>query len=127
MKRERFSITQRLRSFKYAFKGLITMFSGEYNARIHLLAAAIVIAGGIVFSVSLFSWVLLVLAIGLVFIAELINTSLEHLADVVSPEKNEKIKKAKDLAAAAVLVSVIMAVVIGLVVFLPLLLEFFAE
>ncbi len=103
------------------------MFSGEHNARIHLLAAAIVIAGGIIFSVSLFSWVLLVLAIGLVFIAELINTSLEHLADVVSPEKNEKIKKAKDLAAAAVLVSAIMAVVIGLVVFLPLLLDFFAE
>jgi undecaprenol kinase/diacylglycerol kinase (ATP) len=103
------------------------MFSEEHNARIHLVAAIIVIAGGIVFSVSLLSWVLLVLAIGLVFMAELINTSLEHLADVISPEKNEKIKKAKDLAAAAVLVSAIMAVVIGLMVFLPVLSEFFTS
>ncbi|TSJ42407.1 diacylglycerol kinase family protein [Fluviicola chungangensis] len=114
-----FSISQRLLSFKHAFAGLRTLFSEEHNARIHLVSAIIALILGFVLRISLSEWVLLVIVIGIVFICELINTSLEALADFVSPEKHPQIKKVKDLAAAAVLISAVSALVTGIIIFLP--------
>lgn len=114
-----FSIAQRLLSFKYAFAGLKTLFIEEHNARIHAIGAIGAIVLGFVLHVSLSEWIALVIVMSLVFICELFNTSLEALADFVSPEKHRQIKKVKDLAAAAVLISAFSALITGIIIFLP--------
>lgn len=116
---KRFSLSERVKSFKYAFAGLKTLFVEEHNARIHLVAAIIAIILGLVLTISASEWIFLIGAMSLVFICELFNTSLEALADFVSPEKHPQIKKVKDLAAAAVLISAISALITGIIIFLP--------
>ncbi|WP_341903232.1 diacylglycerol kinase family protein [Fluviicola taffensis] len=115
----RFSITQRLKSFKYAFAGLKTLFIEEHNARIHLVSAVIAIGLGFALKISLNEWISLIVVMGLVFICELINTSLEAMADFASPEKHPQIKKVKDLAAASVLISAVVALLVGIIIFYP--------
>jgi diacylglycerol kinase len=114
-----FSISQRLKSFKYAFAGLRTLFTEEHNARIHAIAAVIALTAGFVLKISASEWIFLVGAISLVFICELFNTSLEALADFVSPEKHPQIKKVKDFAAGAVLISALTALITGIIIFSP--------
>ncbi len=119
MNNQKFSISQRLKSFTYAFSGLKILFKEEHNFRIHLAAAIIVVIGGFLSNISTVEWIAIVIAIGFVFTTEIINTSIENIADFISPAKHEKIKKIKDLAAAGVLVSAITAVIIGVIIFLP--------
>jgi diacylglycerol kinase (ATP) len=114
-----FSISQRLKSFKYAFAGLRTLFIEEHNARIHAIGALAAIVLGFVLKISLGEWIALVIVMGLVFICELLNTSLEALADFVSPGKHPQIKKVKDLAAAAVFISALSALITGIIIFIP--------
>ncbi|MGV3609993.1 MAG: diacylglycerol kinase family protein [Fluviicola sp.] len=114
-----FSISERLKSFKYAFEGLRTLFMEEHNARIHAIGAVLAIVLGFALKVSLNEWIALVIVMGLVFICELFNTSLEALANFVSPEKHPQIKKVKDLAAAAVLMSAFSALITGIIIFTP--------
>ena len=123
MKEEKFSIAKRLKSFTYAFHGLRVLIKEEHNAWIHLFATVCVVVAGILFKISLMEWVAVVFAIGLVFSFEIINTSVEHIADFICPERDDRIKRIKDLAAAAVLVSAITAAVIGLIVFIPKIIE----
>lgn len=123
MKEEKFSIAKRLKSFTYAFNGLRVLIKEEHNAWIHLFASLCVVAAGILFKISPMEWVAVVFAIGLVFSFEIINTSVENIADFICLERDDRIKRIKDLAAAAVLVSAITAAVIGLIVFIPKILE----
>ncbi len=118
-KQEKFSIRKRLKSFTYAFAGLKVLFSEEHNSRIHLFATVCAIVVGIWLKISLLEWVAVAFAVGLVFSGEIFNSAVEDLSDVVCPERDERIRKVKDLAAAAVLVNAITAFVIGLLVFLP--------
>lgn len=122
-KQKSFSIAERIKSFKYAFAGLKTLFLEEHNARIHLVLAAIATALGFVLKISSNEWISLIIVMGLVFICELINTSLEALAYFVSPEKHPQIKKVKDLAAASVLISAFVALLVGLIIFCPKLID----
>ena len=119
MKQKKFSFKSRLESFKYAFNGFRTLFLEEHNARIHLFIALIIIFAGFYYDLSNIEWLFIILCIGLVFFAELVNSSIENIADFVSPEKHTSIKKVKDLAAAAVLTSAITSVIVGLIIFLP--------
>ncbi|MBN1988922.1 MAG: diacylglycerol kinase family protein [Bacteroidales bacterium] len=123
MKGNRFSILKRLYSFKYAFNGLRILFKEEHNARIHLVAAicAIVLAG--VLNISALEWVAIVLAIGLVISLEAVNSAIENLADYVSPNWNHNIKRVKDISAAGVLIASIVALVTGLLIFIPKIIE----
>ena len=116
---EKFSIKKRLKSFTFAYNGLKILFKTEHNAIIHLIAAIVVIVAGVIYNLSQFEWIVIIILIGLVFFAELINSSLEYLADAVSTEYNNKIGISKDLSAAAVLVISISAAIIGLVIFIP--------
>jgi len=118
----RFSPRSRFRSFKFAFRGLRSLLVFEHNSRIHLAAAIIVVILGFIFRISIAEWALLTLTIGLVFVSELINSSLEEISDVVKPEWNEQIMRAKDYAAAAVLVTAGISVIIGGIIFIPRLL-----
>lgn len=115
----KFSLKRRFKSFKYAFNGLKILIKEEHNARIHLMATIVVIVAGFAFKISFNEWTAILLAIGLVFALEALNSSIENLADFVAPDINENIKKAKDLGAAAVLIGAIVAIVIGLIVFVP--------
>jgi len=118
----RFTPRSRFRSFKFAFRGLRSLLIFEHNSRIHLAAAIIVVALGFILGISIAEWALLTLTIGLVFVSELINSSLEEISDVVKPEWNEKIMRAKDYAAAAVLITAVISVIIGGIIFIPRLL-----
>ena len=119
MKQQKFSLKKRLESFGYAFNGIGVMLKEEHNSRIHLLAAIFVIIAGFYFDISQTEWFAVVISIGIVFTAEAFNSSLENVADFISPEKHEQIKKVKDLAAAGVLIIALTALAIGLIIFVP--------
>lgn len=108
----------RARSFKYAFKGIATLFT-QPNACIHLSVAVIVILCGCWLGLSATEWCIVALCIGGVLMAEAFNTAIEALCDKVSPEYDPLIGKAKDVAAGAVLLLVIGVVAAGLIIFLP--------
>lgn len=117
--KRKFSLRKRLKSFVFAFAGLNILQKEEHNFRIHLAAAIMVIAAGFIFGISLFEWIAIILAIGFVFVVEIFNTAIENITDFISPDENPSIKRIKDMSAAAVLISAIVAVIIGLIVFLP--------
>lgn len=119
MDTNRFSIKRRLKSFRYAFSGLRVLVREEHNARIHLFATVCVIVMGVLFRISCTEWVAVSLAIGLVFGMEAVNSAVENICDFVCPERDARIKKIKDLAAAAVLLSAIVALAVGLFIFIP--------
>jgi diacylglycerol kinase (ATP) len=125
MNSSRFSLKSRFKSFRFAFNGLSLLFKSEHNSRIHLVAAVISIFGGIMLKLNFSEWSLLIIVIGIVFIAELINTALETLADIIDPEWNKMIMNAKDFSAAAVLVSAIVALVVGCLIMIPKLISLF--
>ena len=125
MKQEKFSIRKRLKSFTYAYNGLKVLLREEHNSRIHLFATVCVVVAGVLLKISLLEWVAVAFAVGLVFSGEIFNSAVEDLSDVVCPERDERIKKVKDLAAAAVLVNAITAAVIGFLVFLPKIIQLF--
>ncbi len=117
-----FSAKDRVRSFGYAGNGLRVLVSGQHNAWIHTTLTVVAIGLGFALRISGPEWCAIVIAIGLVWIAEGFNTALELLADAAVPERNEKIGQAKDVAAGAVLVAAIAAALVGAIVFLPRLL-----
>ena len=106
-------------SFIYAFKGLTYAFKTQLNFKIHCVAATLVIALGLYIHLSIEEWTWIAISIGLVMIIELLNTAIEVLVDLISPEKQPKAGAIKDLAAAAVLMSVFVAVTVGLFIFIP--------
>lgn len=127
MKQKGFSIRKRIRSFGYAFNGLRILIREEENAKIHVLASLCVLIAGVLLKISQIEWVAIILAIGLVISLEAINTSIENIADFVSPEKHMWIKRIKDLSAAGVLIGAITAAIVGLIIFVPKLLELFQK
>lgn len=104
-------------SFKYAGQGLKTVFLGEQNFRIHCAALIIVTAAGFIARLSLSEWVLVSVAAGFVLAAELANTAIEKLVDMITKEYSEEAKAVKDISAGFVLVSAIVAALVGVLVF----------
>ena len=116
----------RARSFGHAFRGLKALLQTQPNARIHALATTLVVAAGAFLGLSTFEWALVALAVAGVWVAEALNTSIEFLVDLASPELHPLAAKAKDVAAGAVLVAAIGAAVVGGFVFGPYLLHLLA-
>lgn len=112
----------RRRSFGYAFKGLRYFFQKEAHAQIHLVAAIFALAFAYFLEISRQEWAILILCIALVISLEAINTALERLTDLASPDWHPLAAQVKDIAAAAVLIAAIAALFIGLLIFLPYLL-----
>lgn len=113
------TINNRLRSFGYAFSGIIAFLKSEPNGRVHAVVTPLVIAAGLYVRLSLVEWCVLVLVIGLVWITEMLNTAVEKTMDHLSPERHESVKFVKDVAAGAVLISAVVAVAAGLIIFVP--------
>ncbi len=114
---------KRLKSFEFALNGLKIALKEEANFRIHSLTTICVVCCGFLFRISAFEWIAVLCACGLVLCMELFNSSIEAIADFVSPQKHNQIKKIKDLSAAAVLTCALVAMVIGLIVFVPKIIE----
>jgi diacylglycerol kinase len=108
-----------IRSFGYAFKGLVYAFKTQLNFRIHCISALFVIILGLYVRLLITEWLWLFFAIGLVMILELVNSALEVLVDLISPQQQPKAGAIKDIAAAAVLISALVALIIGLFIFVP--------
>ncbi|MEO8351293.1 MAG: diacylglycerol kinase family protein [Chthoniobacteraceae bacterium] len=116
---QRPGLSGRWASFRYAGRGLCTLVATQWNARIHAVATVAVVVAGFFLGLTRMEWCAVVLAIGLVWVAEAMNTAIEFLADRVSVEFHDLTKKAKDVAAGGVLAASIVAVVIALLIFLP--------
>jgi diacylglycerol kinase len=108
-----------INSFKYAIEGIVSSFRTERNMKIHVLATIIVIILGLMLKINTIEWCFCVISIVLVISAELFNTAIETIVDMISIEKNEKAKLAKDISAGAVLILAIGASIVGLVIFIP--------
>ncbi len=106
-------------AFKNAFLGFHYALTTEKNLKFHFMIGLLVIAAGIVIKLSLMEWCLIFLTIAAVFEAELFNTAIEYTVDIASPEKRELARRAKDVSAAAVLVTAVCSVIVGFLVFLP--------
>ena len=115
----RLTFDGRIRSVKFALRGIRTMVASQHNAWIHAAATIIVVAAGLLVGLSASSWAWIVVAIGSVWTAEALNTAFEFLTDVASPDFHPLAEKAKDVAAGAVLLAAIGATVIGALVFWP--------
>ena len=121
--RQIFTIGGRLRSFQHAIRGIAELVQSQHNARIHALATACVIGLGLFLGVSTLDWCALILAMIAVWAAEALNTAVEFLCDLVSPEFHPLVSKSKDIAAGGVLLSAIGAAVVGLLILGPPLLS----
>ena len=120
-----FSLTDRLRSFRFAFRGILDLLKDEHNFRIHITLLLLVIAAGIFLHITDTEWLIIILVSALVLVSESFNSSIEHLADTINPEEDERIRKVKDIAAAAVLITAVAAVLAGAIIFMPYLLKIF--
>jgi diacylglycerol kinase (ATP) len=112
-------LSARARSFGHAFRGVATLLASQHNAWIHAAATLVVVVLGFALDVSRIEWVLLIFAIAGVWTAEGFNTALEWICDVASPEYHPLVEKAKDVAAAAVLLAALGSALVGLLVIGP--------
>lgn len=112
-------LKSRLNSFKYATSGIKTTFKDQPNLIIHVIIAINVVIAGWFFNVSRTEWLVLVLTVGVVLTVELTNTAIEEVVNSFTDQVHPAAKKAKDVAAGAVLIASVMAIIIGLVIFLP--------
>jgi diacylglycerol kinase (ATP) len=117
--RKRFTVAARLKSFSYAMQGIGFVLRTQHNAWLHFLATLGVIVLAFFLDFTPNDWRWLIVAMAIVWIAETINTAMEYLCDVVSPHYAEAVKRAKDIAAGAVLISAAAAMLIGVLTFLP--------
>lgn len=114
-----------INSFKYAFEGVFTALKTEKNMKIHIIIMILVIIFGIILKINKIEWIICIILFGFVISLELINTSIENTVDLITIEKNQKAKIAKDVAAGAVLIAAITSVIAGLIIFVPKIISLF--
>ena len=112
-------LRSRVRSFRFAFQGIFLLFTTQPNAQIHLVATGVIVGLGIGLRLASWEWCAIVGCIALVLMAEAMNTAIEYVVDLVSPEQHPLAGKAKDVAAGAVLLSVIICGVVWGIIYLP--------
>ena len=110
---------KRIQSFGYAGRGVWLAISTEANMKIHLAVAVLVVMAGFFFQISATEWMACLVCFGLVFTTEMINTAIENVVDLASPNRHELARNAKDVAAGAVLISAIISAIVGLLIFIP--------
>lgn len=112
-------LSGRKRSFLNALNGVYLVFKTQINAKIEVIVALIVVFAGIYFKISKIEWIFVVITITIVIISEIFNTLIEKLCDKIKPDNDEAIRNIKDIAGGAVLFSVIVSIIIGLIIFIP--------
>jgi len=117
------SLKKILKSFQYSFNG-IKIHSQQHNFVVMLISAFFVILLGFIFQISYFEWLILILIISLILCLETINTTLEKTWDYLEPNFSDKIKMFKDLMAGGVAIAIFTSIIIGLMIFLPKIIDF---
>ena len=115
----KYDLKKQLRSFGYAWKGIQSCVGKEQNLSFHLIAAMAVIIAGIVLGITRTEWIMVVMCIGTVIAAELFNTAIEKLVDLVSPERHPVAGQVKAIDAGAAPICAVAAAIIGLIIFIP--------
>lgn len=113
-------------SFKFGFQGIASAAAGERNMQIHIGISIMVISAGFAFSITKYEWIAVLLAIGGMLALEMLNTAIERTVDMYTKEFHPLAKQAKDIAAGAVLVYAMICVAIGIIIFLPRIIDAFA-
>ena len=121
----KYDFKKQLRSFGYAWKGIRCCIGKEQNLSFHLIATVVTVIAGFLLEITRIDWMIVILCIGVVIAAELFNSAIEKLVDLVSPERHPIAGQVKGIAAGAVLVCAATAAIIGLIVFIPYLTRFF--
>ncbi len=124
-KPDKFSIGTRGKSFSFALNGILKLMKSEHNARIHLAALICAVVLGVLLKIDLTGWIIIFIVSGQVFICELFNTAIEKMADVAEPKWNIDIGLIKDFSSGAVLISAIVALLTGAMIFIPRIIEIF--
>ena len=114
-----------IRSFAFAINGLKSCFTSETNFKVHIIVALVVILLGFVLHISYTEWLIVIASIAFVITMEILNTAIEKLCDVVQESFHPGIKKVKDIAAGAVLVSACSSIIVGAIIFLPKIIHWF--
>lgn len=112
-------IRSRINSFRFSFSGLYHFFKQEPNAWLHLAATILVAAGAYYYKVATNEWIALLIVTGFVWVAEAFNTVIERMMDLLSPQKDPRVKFIKDLAAGAVVLAAVTALITGCIIFIP--------
>ncbi|MDD2434965.1 MAG: diacylglycerol kinase family protein [Bacilli bacterium] len=120
---KKFTLKRYKNSFLYSLSGIYYSFKYEQNMIIIFLCAILAIIAGLIFKINTFEWIAIVLLIGLVIATELINTAIEAVVDLTTSKQHPFAKIAKDCSSAAVLVFSIMALINGIIIFLPKILK----
>lgn len=114
-------------SFKYASDGIIQAYKGEQNLKIHTLVAILVIIAGFLLEIDYVEWLVVLVLIGLVLTCEFFNTAIEYTVDLASPKIHPLAKAAKDTASAGVLMMSIISAIVGIMIFLPKIINVLGE
>lgn len=123
----KYDFKKQIRSFGYAWKGIKSCVGKEQNLSFHLIATVVVVTAGWLWHITRTEWMIVLLCIGMVIAAELFNSAIERLVNLVSPERHPLAGQVKDIAAGAVLVCAVAAAIIGLIVFIPYVKELIAS
>jgi diacylglycerol kinase len=115
----KFSGRARLKSFVYAWEGIVCFFRKEHNAHIHLAATVLVLVLSVTLGVNKWEAIAVVFSIAIVLITEMVNTAIEKTMDFISVEEHPQIKLVKDITAGAVLIASIAAAIVGCIIFIP--------
>ncbi|MDF2854394.1 MAG: diacylglycerol kinase [Neobacillus sp.] len=118
-------VNQIVNSFSFAVNGIKTAILSERNMRIHMIISILVIGCSFFFSISYVEWIIVILTIGGMIALELVNTAIERVVDLITKEYHPLAEQAKDIAAGAVFVYAITAVIIGIIIFLPKIINIF--
>jgi len=116
-------IKNRIRSFQFAFDGLRDILTTEHNAIVHSVFTVLALLLSFWLKISWMEFILIILVISLVWITESFNTVLEIVIDIVSPQYSDAARRAKDIAAAGVLISAVVSFIVGMMIFIPTLLS----
>lgn len=108
-----------IRSFKYSVEGFVHIWKFHQNIRFHVMTAVIVLATAYMIGISSIEFLFILVAIFVVIISEMINTAIEEMTNLITTEHRKEAKIAKDVASAAVLLSSVFALLIGLIIFVP--------
>ena len=113
-----------INSFKYAFTGMWSAYKSERNMKIHIAVAILVILFGVFCQISTYEWLACTVCFAMVIGSEMFNTAIETVVDIAMPKKDERAKKAKDVAAGGVLVFAIGSAIIGSIIFIPKIIDY---
>lgn len=115
----KFTIRNRLQSIGFAFRGLVDIYTSEHNLWIHTFAAILAVLLGLILGVNRYEWIVISFAIGMVFSAEVFNSAIERMVNYFCPDKDIRAGEVKNISAAAVLITAVISLIAGLLIFVP--------